>query len=510
MEVDGRGDRAALVGPSGDGWVYRAGAAFYRLLPAQAAPLARRHPIHQWVGRPAPAGVAALTGTGWVEGDGRYFVVRYHVAGAGGHADGDCTLADALLDPSPCRRLDAAVEALRALAGWWEWWRGLEQPGGKGPLLPLPADVVLVRGGPACLLPLPFWRLPGPAEVFAEPARGYYLAPELVRGTARPRSNGGWERWENIDRYALGVALTRCFYQLPPANDPATVLRRVAGGAALDSPALWADLPFWMARARGAAEAREIVALLVHPDPAKRAGLAPRAVADRLADCRRRMEPRAAAEELTNVGNAAEAFALLQDVLQGGESYDLLVQAARVAARHLGRPLQAIDLLERAIARDGERPDAYEEQLRLLVVADRQRPLVALIESHAGAGRQLDDKVLRDFDRLPEPAREELEVGVADYLLWRERYDVAAGFIYPRIVAEGQGLWWKVGMNLDYARALTRLGQFDAARSQHAFLRAALERGWQAGLLTEEEVQHSGQQLVEEELLLEELTKGSP
>jgi hypothetical protein len=135
---------------------------------------------------------------------------------------------------------------------------------------------------------------------------------------------------------------------------------------------------------------------------------------------------------------------------------------------------------------------------------------VALIKSHPEAGRQLDEKVLRDFDHLPEVAQEELEAGVADYLLWRKRYDVAAGFIYPRIVIDGQPLWWKIEMNLNYARALTRLGQFDTARSQHAFIRDTLERGWKSGLMTEEEVQHSGQQLVEEELLLEELTKGAP
>jgi tetratricopeptide (TPR) repeat protein len=476
LETD-RGERfrLSLVGPSFAGWVYRsAPEACFRLLSipdgrsdqaaSDTAPLARRQEILDCVGVPRPEGVAPIAdaGTAWLldpaaqlPGDGAApiagaaqaseagnpcFYIRYDAAPAR-------HLAEVLAAPDTLARLAAVVATVKAFPAWSaRLYNGL---------MPLPADVGFAADGTPVLLGLPFWRWPDLGAVLADRIRALYLPPELLRGTPTTA--------EGLDLYVLGVTLHLCFNRPPESDRPERVLARVANGTALAEPHLLGELPYWMSRLEAAKQVLAVARRLTDADPARRHAAPLDQIAHRLAGWTAQLEPTAAVRHLIDYGRPTDAYSLAQDILLSRPSYDLLLVAAEVASGYLRRPLEAIDLYEKAIGLDPSAPAAYAGQF----VAIQQ-----WLE-HTTSGpdpdtrrSQFGEKIRRNFARMDLPNQGQHAESLARYLVDSGEYAEAIQFIYPWIAHEDSFSPEIFGLNVLYARALGGLRQADEARRQ--------------------------------------------
>jgi hypothetical protein len=413
------------------------------VFPLDEAPVQLRHAFGELVGRARRPGVAAVREAfqGVVGVD--QFVVGYRVEGAGR------SLAEVLAQPDPFARLDAMLQVLRAVPGWWE--------AVGPPLLPMPAEVVLTAAGP-CLLPVAGRRLPRASAALRVPVRASFLAPEF----ARMRCDLPWDdaTWRKVDAFALGAALLRCFHDLPDPPDGAAALRLAAVGLLAEVEEDRCILPFWLRRVEAARYAVRLIRDLVAPEAERRA-LAPEHLADLLDQCRRGMEPLAAIRHAIAFDTPLAAMQLLQDILFSQESYELLILGGQLANR-LDWPMAAVDFYERAIAREPNRRDAYEAQFVLLASA-RDRP--GLLQDHYRAdgatAAELETRLWRDFGALPPDSQREHEVALARHLLWCglefHPSDLvrAVRFIRPRLSDPATGYRWDAyELNLAYAEAL--------------------------------------------------------
>ncbi|HEX6862886.1 MAG TPA: hypothetical protein VF414_08730, partial [Thermoanaerobaculia bacterium] len=167
LETSAGRDAIVLAGPSLRGTIYRSRGRpfYYRLLSLDdEAPIHVRHEATEWVQQPRRAGLAPIVEARQEQG---FFFLRYETGA-------QRSLAEALGDPDLGVRLAHGAKALSALPDWWKTF-------GSG-LLPMPAEIVFSRDGLPSLLPMPGRRLPKVEAVLAEPARGPYLAPEIVCG----------------------------------------------------------------------------------------------------------------------------------------------------------------------------------------------------------------------------------------------------------------------------------------------------------------------------------------
>ena len=199
-----------------------------------------------------------------------------------------------------------------------------------------------------------------------------------------------------------------------------------------------------------------------------------------LTDCGTQMEPLAAIEKLMTADRTADAYALLGEILLADDSPGMLVAAARVAGR-CGRPLEAVDLLDRAIVADPSSVEAHRRQFETLVSDECRLAVGALLAQQPDLGPRLDEKVRRAFDRIePSGSRFALEQTYVEHLMWRGQEKEAAAFIYPRLFerpakasaqksavapqAQPAGarpdgfLWWKFDLRFSYVLALLAAG----------------------------------------------------
>jgi hypothetical protein len=447
----------ARVGPSlwGSVWRSRDAPDFYRVLSIDQVGGPARQQIRGWVDRPARRGVARIAEAGQRPED-RSFVIRYHLPATR-------PLTEHLEQATPRARLDCAVALLTVFADW-------VATVGDG-FLPSPADVVLAADGLPCLLPMPGLPPPDVRTVLAEPELAWQLAPELVCG----RPTGSPE----ADRYALGMLAMRLFGRPEPCQS-AELLQRVATGTALQRPGLRSRMPFWMQRLDMPQRLQAGIEQLLDRDPAARVAVDLGSLASQLAELRDWTEPRRAVVRLRGANRHTLAYLVVQDaLLEEDEPYELLLDGAELAADVLGRPLEAVDLLEQAISLHPDRPTAYEQQLYLLFrVLSTGKVELATAGSRADgatAGR-LDDLVERDFERLPPGHQGAVELRVARHLLRRGRFQRVLQLMHPRLLHDGRWQWWRFGLNLAYATALMRVGRIEDAAAMAVRIRDRLDR----------------------------------
>jgi tetratricopeptide (TPR) repeat protein len=486
---DNQPEMISLVGPGAHGWVYRSLTypCYYRLLPIDTAPLQRRDEIRKWIGKTPSDSVAPITHARQHNVGSGYFYVRYEVAG-------EPTLADVLTNPDPGVRLRHTIAVLTALPAWWQTL--------YSPLLPLPADIVFTCDGKPLLLALPSWRPLDVEAIFAAPERALYLAPELARGCSGVDG-------ESVDRYAFGVALLRCFHELPPVGDAASLLLRVVNGTALTPDKLKSELPFWLNNLPALRQTLSVVYLMIARDPSARRAVDLTELAHHLEYFLKRLDPAVAAADLRSTGHSFAAFSLLQEVLLTHTSYELLLLVGEIAAQDLQRPLEAIDLFERAIAQDPQRSEAYAAQFTIAVKSMDLGALRNIIKTDAAAAHRIDARVRRDFQQLPTAQQHdaEVEAAYAQYLLWRVQIDEAVNFIYPRLFDGQKYMWWKFGLNLSYAAALLAQKQLPEARQQLDIIKGGLFKARQNQTVSASELQLHGETLAELEVHLWELSR---
>ena len=472
---NGKRDRLSLVGPAMQGWIFRSNKedACYRLIPIRGdasqvfddAPLERRHDLRSWCAKPRQPGIAPITAVDHCRINGHdYCYVRYEIAPA-------YTLADGLAESDRVLRLSLSARALRALPAWWDkLYAGF---------LPMPAEIVFPgRSRDPWLLGQPFRsspHLPELETVMTEPMRVWYLAPELLRGNQHAIQG------DNLDRYALGMALWQCFYTLPdPAkvagNVPIRQLLAALHGTMTNPSRQRSDMPYWLDRVHDTKKAIDGIHRLLAPDPHVRAAINVRHLAESLESCCLHMDPTAAVEWLLNNSKVQEAYDLLQDVLLERDDYELLVLAGDIAGKFLHRHLEAAELYEKAIEREPNEPVANVSQFIALLQGQD-----ALARAGARASPELlnaiakvDLRLVRNFERMSPGCQEKYEAAFARHLVKRDKCQEATHFIYPRLVDAQPDIWWKFDLALAYIEAFIGLQFWDQAQQQIDYTRFKL------------------------------------
>ncbi len=473
-------EQLVRVGPSMHSWVYRShtSKAWFRLLPITEVPLYRRNAIKRWVGHPAQDGLATVEQIQPLSDLLSYYLVRYQIT------ETVQTLGEVLTESDALARLDCVLKVVRRIEMWQE------KTG--GPLLLMPADVLLGADGMPVLLALPFWRLPQIEAVLAEPERSLYLAPEIVRGQAKGDGQA-------LDRFAIGVMLLHCFRKLHAESTPGTALLRAATGTLVAAQQELA-LPFWMERIRATQLALKAIYALLVPDPGMRRSASWVKIALELESCRKGMDALTAVEEMRRATGGDSAFALLQDILLFQESYDLLLLGGTIAGNDLGRSLAALELLERAIALEPERQEAYRTHFDIVTGAPENQAFPSLsqvFQHNVQVANQLDAAIERDIAKLPDSQRDELEERRAEFLIRIGQSQRAVQIIYPRLFENGTYAFRKFRLNFLYAEALMKLSMLNEAEKQLDSIRNGLRFVTQEQSVAASEIRDWGSYLTE-------------
>jgi tetratricopeptide (TPR) repeat protein len=478
-------DELTLVGPSLRGWIYRSASrpACYRVLPMEEAPLELRAEAASWKDQARRPGLAPVVQAAQDLERG-FFFIQYETLA-------ERTLQDVLEHPNPAARLEAAARTADAAVGWLKVL-------GTG-FLPMPADVVFAAGGSPVLLAVPTREMPPLDCVFAEPSRALYLAPEALCGRGDAQA-------EALDRYALGIALLRCFCRIP-AREPEELLRQVVNGTAFDTDSLESSLPMWLDSFAGIEPARAAVLGLVDRDPEVRAGLDLQRLAGVLAECSQSANPLRAVVATAVARGPAAALELVEAILPEDDSFELLAEAGHLAVQS-GRTLEAIDFFERAIGRNPV-PELFESQLLAITALVRGESGIAPAK-RPSVLEKLDAILWRDFQRLPPQKQSGHEEAIARYLLEREDFKKAASFIHPCLFEGDKYIWWKFHMTLAYTEALMGLGDIEEAGRMLSDIKQKLAFVRKNRSVPEDEIARHGRRVQElERRLLQLRKKGS-
>ncbi|MFD6168952.1 tetratricopeptide repeat protein [Streptomyces coeruleorubidus] len=440
---------------------------WYRLIPVEEIDGDQRSELLAWHTRPRrPELVPVVPGEQGEQRQlgGRWFqVVSYET-------DAPRSLADALAGRAAASRLASVAGALRALPAW---------RAAIGPeLVALPGDVVLSGHGPL-LLPLPAWGAPSVGQLFAEPERLAYLAPEAARGLPAGDRDPGL--------HALGVAALRCF-ESPPDAGAERLLQRAACGAVFAPRPHDSRLPSWTRRVEPVRAAHEQLRTLVtgpgSTDPVR--------LADALDEARRAMDPLVAVRSLRTAGRPRNAVGLAHAALVDSPGYPLLILAAEIAHQDLRDPLEALSLLERAVQADPGRPEAYAAQLSII------GGLWAVVQGRlAGAtdgsfAHRLLTTARTAFDRLPSDRRRDHAHEMALCLIGQGELAEANAFVH-RWLHDGTTLmWWRLDLMLDYAETFLLLGRLDEAEQVADQVQAGLRRLRENGQMAQRDIHEHG------------------
>jgi len=371
----------------------------------------------------------------------------------------DATLGQVVAGPRPEQRLAAVAAVLRALPGWWGRVEGM---------IPADADIVFSRGRPY-LLELPAWGVPAVGTLLRSPERIPYLAPEIVRGVAGPD--------RAADVYALTVAALRCFLEVPTA-EPERLLHWAATGRPEDGPS---RLPHWMQQVGVVTETLAYLRRVLAAGHAERLAIGPAEIADRLDRCRESMDPLAAVRWLRENGNPERALHLAHTILLTDPSYELLVLAAELSYKdlHAPQPLEAWDLLERAVRMQQGRREAYMTQFAL--VGRFRHDLAGRLSDAVDPSfaERMDATVRTAFDHLPPDGADGKGAkahDLATYLLERGKAEDANQAAYDWLTKKGRLEWWRFDLMIDYARSFMVLGRLDDADAVAKEVQVGLQR----------------------------------
>lgn len=472
---------AEYAGPGMWGTIYRAPRRrrWYRVIPGRELGADRWSQLDDLRNRPRRRDLVPLLKEGPDQrqfGDRWYYVVCYEI-------DAGRSLADEIGGPDPAGRITAVAQALRALPGWWT-------ATGTG-LNPMPADIVIADGR-SLLLPLPSWGLPSIGEIFAEPERIAYLAPELVRGAAATARAGSV--------FAFAAMALRCFTGLGE-GDAGRLLHRAACAALVSDTPDGSRLPFWMRRVEPVKTAYEMLLDLTGRDPATREETDPLDVAALLDRTRDAMDPLTAIRLLHDAGQPRQAVDLAHVALLDDPSYDVLVLAAKIAGDDLRAPLEALSLLERAVQAEADRSEAYLEQISV-ISAGRAGLLRGMADSFA---QRLDETIRMAFDRLPPRTRRDHAHEMAGYLMGRGAAAEANDFVHTWLHDEaGTLMWWRLDLMLDYAETFLMLGRLDPARQLVGTVKQGIGRLREQGQMPWRQIHEHGMRLARFEVLIQE------
>ena len=434
---DGANRRVERVGASAWGGVYReeTGSYLYRLIPIDDIRDAeKREATHRQIGEPRRRLIAPIVDSAQrtLNGQGFYYV-RYEVRP-------DVIWQDVVRDQPLRARLEYGVQVLRALPYWWETlYEGF---------LPMPADICFLKKDPFILALPAFLGFPRLESLFAVAERILYLAPEVLRG--QPTATGK----KGLDLYAVGAALMQGLYGLRTELKADGLLPISATGRLFTAKNLERRLPLWVDKAERVNEILATVQAVVDPDAGRRSGLNPLNIAKAIEERLKFFDPNSVAAELREKGQAGKAYSLLQDVYLENPTSELYALGGEIAQDDLKRPLEAVQLYERAIKKDAGNIAAKRAQLRILLRKETLALLALQIEQRLSISEKLDEMIDRDFKGIPVLEQKGLVVDTARYFNWRRKHEQAAKLLYNFLFEGSTFLWWEFPKTLAYAESL--------------------------------------------------------
>lgn len=474
---------------AGVGWwghLYRAPKArrWYRLIPVKEVNPYQRETLDSWPAEPRRTGLVPLVASGPRKFAGHWYEVL------GYETDAPGCFADVIAASDPGARLAAAASVLRN----YPVWRESVGPG----LVALPADIVLTRYGPM-LLPLPDWGPPSLGHVFAERERLAALAPEAARGRPYGRRDPGL--------YALAIAVRGCLEALPEA-DPGRMLHRVAGSTLFADRRGEPRLPSWLQRVDKIVRVREGVNALTAARPPEDAPDA-RALAAAVDAACRVTDPVAAVRAVRAQDGPRPAIAIAHAALREQTNYELLLIAAELAAEELDDPLEALSLLDRAVAAEPQRPEAYERQLS--IIGELWAVLLGWLSDAVDGSfvARLDSTARTAFDRLPLDRQRDGAHDLARCLIGQGRYAEANKFAYRWLHDDSTLMWWRFDLMLDFAETFLQLGRLDSAAQTADEIRDGLRRVRENGQRSRSEIHGHGLRLADLDRRILAVRKGA-
>ncbi|GAA0276863.1 hypothetical protein [Cryptosporangium japonicum] len=270
-------------------------------------------------------------------------------------------------------------------------------------MLPTGADVVVSTDGRPYLLAVPEFGPPPVEALLDDPVRVRHLSPQLIRGHSATRAD---------DVYALAVLVLDSFVD-DPGVDASTVLRRAAAGQIGDPEAGARRGPVWADATEPVGRTLTTVRDLLAAHPRAREEVDPRTLAGQLTACIPLFDSWVAVQHTLRSQGPRAAWSQAQLALVDDTSPLLLVLAARIAHRHLGRPEQALFLVRSRTATDTG-PLTSAAPLHLLFEMDRD--LAASPTDHAGVRTDIADAARALYARLAPGPRLETTEPMAAYL----------------------------------------------------------------------------------------------
>jgi tetratricopeptide (TPR) repeat protein len=480
---EGRRDKLTFIGPGFWGLIYRSkkGPSFYRLIPIKQVPLEKRDKVRKWIYKPRMPGIAPIVEARQPLNFNDLFFIRYEIKA-------EKTWIDVIANTDISIRLQYASRILSNISIWWEFLEIDPQ----SPLFIMPSDIVFINKDPY-LLSLPDLGSPGIEAIFSIPQRGLYFPPEYICGQLEKI----WGR--NVDIYSIGVALFQCLFAVTELENAERLLVKIATGTLFSTHYYKSRLPYWLDKVDDCQNMISMIKKMIHPDPRIRSAVDPMKLAKDLDDFQKRLAPEYIVNKMIDKGKSEEAFLLMQDILLDLPTYDLLLLAGKIAWKNLGRPLEAIDLLERAIDRDRGNPEAFETQFNVIMSSKKQ--IIKAVND------ELDRRAWRNFHSLPVKKQLKYEGEMPRYLMWRKQYTKAADFIYPRLFEEGIYKWWKFEMTLAYLETFIRMEKFNDAQKMIQDIKNKLIQVRDNRTLPAEEIHKFGTILSELETMLYNLKK---
>lgn len=483
------------VGLGNQGWVYRchADGSCFRLIPIQVpkadhgvysrrsddVPIERSHAIREFSKRSAQKGIAPIKeATQTILGKINYFYIYYDV-------QVDRTLQDLYEEPDPLIRIDYAIKVAFMIPHWWQQlYVGIH---------PSPADIVFDKKGDPWLLGLPYWRFPDIESIFSEPERAFYIAPEYIRGNEVLATN------RNMDIYAFGMLILRCFFHLPPIENPELMLLRAANGS-LFEPRHWqSSLPFWLEHLPPMKQLLHELNRMVHYETRIRSAFDPNIFANKMLKQRSEMNLEKAIKSRLAAEGRLAAYDLIRDILAAQGTYEILIQTGKITAWDLHYYIKGMDIFENAIRKAPSKPEAYIAQLDVLLSKRAWPEMEKLLKENNDLGVQFDTKVERNFTAVPHgEASDGQYLKLAKYYIWRNNYHNAAHLIYEHCLFEnGHFIWWNFEARLLYVKARLGLGLSKREiETELTRIIADLHRALDKKILDEESIRFLGDQAI--------------
>jgi len=423
------------TGPSLWGYIYSSPKEqrYYRLLHKEDVPkFSIRKEIEECIGKPQRQGIAPIVDEGDAFiGNRSFYCIVYETGGV--------SLSGIIAEAEKTVLLYNVARIFDALENAW-------QEEIRTGLYLMPADIIMHHNHP-WLLRFPVGTVWPRYEALMEyPERIACLPPEIIRG------NRFLVRDINRAFYSCGVLLALSMFDIQFPANPAEFFRLASTGSLYDKNRNQFKLPYWIEKTDFFKNTLEVLNTAVHPDPRIRANLNPLNAAATIETLSESLDPLYLANNMRTKKKFREAVDFIIEVSLDRKDFDLLFLAAEIMHKDLRKPVEAIELYERAIlAAPPGNWSGHFNQLGVLLE-------VAIVLETSGLQsnfmNKLDTMIWRDYTKLTQKSQETYVLQCAGYFATKGNFVYVQHILHRHMYDGNTFLWWKFRYTIAYAEAL--------------------------------------------------------